>query len=164
MNDEAAIKTHVAYRKTTRDVLIGLLSKAGVKLAFNRSLDRATKYQLWHTLRETLFKQELRQHVPMRRHEMILVRMACHHHYAIPEEELTKTPKVLMEIINARQDKYGPNIRVAAAKTILAMRQYTLEQLRVLTHMATEGISDEDAGPRRIRSPLPMPDAQGDGQ
>ena len=163
MIDEAGVKTHGAYRKANKEVILGLLAKAGVEKAFGRPLDRATKYQLWHTLRETLFKDEFKQNIPMRRAEMLLVRMACHQHYAIPDEELEATPRVLLKILQAREDKYPPTVRISAAKTLLAVRHYGLDQLRVLNTMS-EDVSDADAGPRRIHSPLPLPDAQGDGQ
>ena len=163
MINEADIKTHKAYRKTSKAVLVGLLRKAEVKLAFGRPLDRATKYQLWHALRETLFRQEFKQNIPMRRAEMVLIRKACHQHYAIPDAELELTPRVLMKILQGKGDKYPATVRISAAKTVLAIRQFTLEQLRTM-HAVSEDMGDPDAGPRRIQSPLPLPDAQGDGQ
>ena len=90
--------------------------------------------------------------------DMTLIRSACNKGYDIPEDELSRTPTILVEIMESKKSKRRE--KVAAAKTLLAIRKHTLNQAALAWSLISDGAGGDGTLPKRIISPFPIPDLE----
>jgi len=141
----------------TKAQLITLAEALGLENADGVSFGRATKDQITAAIKPAMYEAEQADSQGSQevgRTDMQLLRKACTANYAIPEEELIETPKVLLSIL--KNAKAGYRNRLAAARTLAQVRKFTVEQALALNGV---DVSDDGLTKRCVRMPFRPPRA-----
>lgn len=87
------------------------------------------------------------------RADQVLLRMALRSHYDIPDEELRAVPVVLLKILASMTAT--KRTKISAARTLLELRRFTVDQVRVLHAIGLLNPLEEPV--RIVKSPIPLP-------
>lgn len=136
--------------KQRRQILEAMAGEYGIKEVDGVPIAKVGVSTLRRALLSAVWEQK--DQPGMSRGEMSAVREACSRRYQIPDEELKAVPDVLLRMLQGRNTTHRH--RVMAARTLLTLRQFTLQQAVTMANAEQDGDGD---GPRRISTPLAGP-------
>lgn len=143
-------------RRPTKAQLILLAGSYGITKIDGKVLSRLTNAKIADAVKAAMWAEEnaTDDRSEMSKQEMALIRKACLSNYDIPDKELGRTPAVLIRIIES--SRATQRTRIAAARTLVELRRFTLEQVKTMLRIDDESLAGDDTV-RAVRTPLSGP-------